>query len=198
MGVDNVERRADAPAVAAAGRRGGVRRFFERATGLQLMAVYWVPMTVLIGLPLRWLFDRQESLVEAVLGAALNTVWIGPSIYLGQRAVGEARQDPEGYPLRQAVRTGAVPEDDTVRADLPGYLAGQRRATWAALLSVLGISLGLILLALLAADNEGFAVIFGVVAAVSAAVAALTLTRIGRLASLLDAPNPPETPGSPG
>ncbi|MEU8159140.1 hypothetical protein [Micromonospora parva] len=192
MDVDNEERRA----TTAAGRRGRGRRLFARATGLQLMAVYWVPMTVLIGLPMRWLFDRQEALDEAVLGAALNAVWIGPSIYLAQRVVGEARQDPEGYPLRQAVRTGTVPEDDAVRADLPGYLAGQRRATWAALLSVLVTALGLILLALLAADNEGFAVIFGVVAAVSAAVAAFTLTRIRRLASLL--PGPPETPRSQG
>lgn len=162
------------------------------------MAVYWVPMTVFIGLPVRWLFDRQESLVEAVLRAALNTVWIGHSIYLGQRVVGEARQDPEGHALRRAVRTGTVPEDAAARAALPRYVAGQRRATWAALLAILGICLGLVLLALLAADNEGFAVIFGVVAAASVAVAARTLTRIRRLASLLAAPNPPETPLSRG
>ncbi|MEK8107514.1 hypothetical protein NKG94_24715 [Micromonospora sp. M12] len=81
-----------------------------------------------------------------------------------------------------------MPEDDAARAELPAYLAGQRRATWAALLSILGISLGLILLALLAADNEGFAVVFGVVAAVSVAVAALTLTRIRRLATSPTAP----------
>ncbi|MEU8392981.1 hypothetical protein [Micromonospora sp. NPDC048842] len=194
MDVDNEERRAGAPAVAT-GRRERWRRFVERATGLQLMAVYWVPMTLLIGLPVRWLFDRQDSLVEAVLGAALNTVWIGPSISLVQRVVGEARQDPEGIALRQALRTGTVPEDAAVRAELPNYLARQRRATWAALLLVLGVCLGLVLLALLVADNEGFAVIFGVVAAVSVAVAARTLTRIRRLASLLAAP---ETPGSGG
>ncbi|WP_430500578.1 hypothetical protein ACQRWP_02255 [Micromonospora trifolii] len=182
MDVDNEERRAGAPAVAS-GRRGRWKRFFERAPGLQLMAVYWVPMTVLIGLPVRWLFDRQESLDEAVLGAALNAVSIGPALYLSRRMAGQqnARRDPEGYALREAMRTGTVPEDDAVRADLPGYLAGQRRATWAALLSILGISLGLILLALVAADNEGFAVLFGVVAAVSVAVAARTLTRIRRL-----------------
>ncbi|RQX20945.1 hypothetical protein DDE19_00530 [Micromonospora ureilytica] len=79
-----------------------------------------------------------------------------------------------------------------MQAELPRYLAEQRRATWAALLSILGISLGLVLLALLAADNVGFAVIFGVVAAVSVAVAARTLTRIRRLASLLAPPNPPQ------
>ncbi|MFF0466066.1 hypothetical protein ACFYPX_01295 [Micromonospora zamorensis] len=162
------------------------------------MAVYWVPMTALVGLPVRWLLYRQEPLVEAVLSAALNTVWIAPSIALTQRFLGEAWQDPEGHALRAAMRTGTVPEDDTARADLPGYLAGQRRATWAALLSILGISLGLILFALLAADSEGFAVVFGVVAAVSVAVAARTLTRIRRLASLLAAPNPPETPESRG
>ncbi|MGC4870147.1 hypothetical protein ACLQ3B_32430 [Micromonospora sp. DT53] len=197
MDVYNEERRAGAPAVAT-GRRERWRRFVERATGLQLMAVYWVPMTLLIGLPVRWLFDRQDSLVEAVLGAALNTVWIGPSISLVQRVVGEPRQDPEGIALRQALRTGTVPEDAAVRAELPNYLARQRRATWAALLLVLGVCLGLVLLALLAADNEGFAVIFGVVAAVSAAVAARTLTRIRRLSSLLAAPKPPESPGSGG
>ncbi|MEU1745185.1 hypothetical protein [Micromonospora arida] len=199
MDVDNEERRAGAPAVAA-GRRGRWKRFFERAPGLQLMAVYWVPMTVLIGLPVRWLFDRQESLDEAVLGAALNAVSIGPALYLSRRMAGQqnARRDPEGYALREAMLTGTVPEDDAVRADLPGYLAGQRRATRAALLSIVGISVGLILLALLAADNEGFAVIFGVVAAVSVAVAARTLTRIRRLASLLAAPSPAETPGSRG
>ncbi|MBG6067259.1 hypothetical protein [Micromonospora ureilytica] len=193
MDVDNEERRAGAPAVAA-GRRERWGRFVERATGLQLMAVYWVPMTVFLGLPVRWLFDRQDSLVEAVLGAALNTVWIGPSISLVQRVVGEARQDPAGIALRQALRTGTVPEDAAVRAELPNYLAGQWRATWAALLLVLGVCLGLVLLALLAADNEGFAVIFGLVAAVSGTVAALTLTRIRRLAALLAAPNPPGTP----
>ncbi|MCX5118127.1 hypothetical protein OG992_13135 [Micromonospora sp. NBC_00362] len=199
MDVDNVERRAGAP-TAAAGRRGRWKRFFERAPGLQLMAVYWVPMTVLIGLPVRWLFDRQESLDEALLGAALNAVSIGPALYLSQRMAGEqaARRDPEGYALREAVRTATVPEDDVARAELPGYLAEQRRATWAALLAILGICLGLVLLALLAADNEGFPVIFGVVAAVSVAVAARTLTRIRRLASLLAAPNPPQAPGSRG
>ncbi|MEU5960065.1 hypothetical protein ABZ777_02535 [Micromonospora parva] len=197
MDVDNGERRGG-ETIAATRRRRGWKRSLERATGLQLMAVYWVPMTVLIGLPVRWLFDRQESLVEAVLNAALSAVWIGPALYLGRRVAGgqDTRRDPEGYALRQAVRTGTVPEDDEVRADLPGHLAGQRRATWAALLSVLVTALGLILLALLAADNEGFAVIFGVVAAVSAAVAALTLTRIRRLASLL--PGPPETPRPQG
>ena len=158
------------------------------------MALYWVPMTVFIGLPVRWLFDRQDALVVAVLGAALNTVWIGPTISLTQRLLGDARWDPEGHALRQALRTGSVPEDDAVRAELPGYLAGQRRATWAALLSILGTSLGLVLLALLAADNEGFAVIFGVIAAVSVAVAARTLTQIRRLASLMAVSNPPETP----
>ncbi|MEW2145442.1 hypothetical protein AB0869_21775 [Micromonospora vinacea] len=194
--VDNDERRAGAPA----GRRGRWKRFFERAPGLQLMAVYWVPMTALIGLPVRWLFDRQEALDEAVLGAALNAVWIGPAVYLGRRSAAEqaARRDPKGYALREALRASTVPEDEAVRAVLPGYLAGQRRATWAALLAILGICLGLVLLALLAADSEGFAVIFGVVAAVSVVVAARTLTRIGRLASLLAAPNPPETPGSRG
>ncbi|MER7589189.1 hypothetical protein ABTW72_16815 [Micromonospora sp. NPDC127501] len=198
MDVDNEERRAGAPA-AAVGRRGRWKRFFERAPGLQLIAVYWVPMTVLIGLPVRWLFDRQESLDEAVLGAALNAVSIGPALYLSRRMAGQqnARRDPEGYALREAMLTGAVPEDDAVRADLPGYLAGQRRATRAALLAILGISLGLILLALFA-DNEGFAAIFGVVAAVSVAVAARTLTRIRRLASLLAGPNPPATPGARG
>ncbi|MFG1913503.1 hypothetical protein [Micromonospora sp. NPDC048898] len=189
MDVDNEERRADVPA-AAGGRRERWRRFLNRASGLQFMAVYWVPMTVFIGLPVRWLFDRQDSLVEAVLGAALNTVWIGPALYLGRRTAGQqgARRDPDGYALRQALRTGSVPEDDAVWAELPTYLAGQRRATWAALLAILGISLGLILLALFAADNEGFAVIFGVVAAVSAAVAAHTLNRIRRLAPLLTTP----------
>ncbi|MFG1843372.1 hypothetical protein ACGFH8_33640 [Micromonospora sp. NPDC049175] len=190
MDVDNEERRAGAPPVAA-GRRERWNRFLNLAPGLQLMALYWVPMAVVVGLPLRWLLDRQESLDEAVLGAALNTVWIGPSIYLTRGIVGAARQDPEGHALRQALRTGSVPEDDAVRAELPTYLAGQRRATWAALLPILGISLGLILLALLTADNEGFAVTFGVVAAVSVAVAALTLTRIRRLAALLAVPNPP-------
>ncbi|WP_327032365.1 hypothetical protein [Micromonospora ureilytica] len=193
MDVDNEERRADAPA-AAAGRRERWKRFFERAPGLQLMAVYWVPMTLLIGLPVRWLFDRQEPLVEAVLNGALNLVWIGPAMYFGRWSAGEqaARRDPEGYALREAVRTGAVPEDDAVRAALPRYVAGQRGATWAALLAILGICLGLVLLALLVADNEGFAVLFGVVAAVSVAVAARTLTRIRRLSSLLAAPNPPQ------
>lgn len=188
MDVDSDARRVGEPAAAgergAAGRRHGWKRFLERAPGLQIMAVQWVPMTVLIGLPVRWLFDRQEPLVEAVLGAALNTVWIVPAIYLSQRIVGDARHDPEGYALREAVRTSTVPADEAALAALPRYLAEQRRATWAALLAILGICLGLVLLALLVADSEGFAVIFGVVAAVSAAVAALTLTRIRRLASL--------------
>ncbi|RAN92303.1 hypothetical protein GAR05_05790 [Micromonospora saelicesensis] len=189
MDVDNEERRAGAPA-AAAGRRGRWKRFFERAPGLQLMAVYWVPMTVFIGLPVRWLFDRQEPLVEAVLNGALNLVWIGPAMYFSRWSAGEqaARRDPEGYALRQALRTSIVPADEATRTALPRYLAEQRRATWAALLAILGICLGLVLLALLVADSEGFAVIFGVVAAVSVAVAALTLTRIRRL----------ETPGSRG
>ena len=177
MDVDNEERRAGAPA-AAAGRRGRWKRFFERARGLQLMAVYWVPMTVLIGLPVRWLFDRQESLDEAVLnGAALNAVWIGPA-RLPEPADARASRQPGAIPrgtrCARRLRTGTVPEDEAWRGPtLPGYLAGQRRATWAALLAILGICLGLVLLALLAADNEGFAVIFGVVAAVSVAVAAL-------------------------
>ncbi|WP_238648353.1 hypothetical protein [Micromonospora cabrerizensis] len=158
------------------------------------MAVYWAPLTLLIGLPLRWLFDRQEPLVEAALGAALNTIWIGLSIYLTQRILGDARPDPEGYALREAVRTGTVPEDEATRAALPGYLTEQRKATWAALLVILGVCLGLVLLALLVAHSEGFAVIFGVVAAVSVGVAALTLTRIRRLASLPAVPNPPALP----
>lgn len=174
------------------GRRRGWKRFLERASGLQMMAVYWVPLTLLIGLPVRWLFDRQEPLVEAVLGAAVNTIWIGLSIYLTQRILGNARPDPEGYALHQALRTGTVPEDEATRVVLPRYLADQRRATWAALLAILGICLGLVLLALLVAHSEGFAVIFGVVAAVSAGVATLTLTRIRRLASLLAMPNPPQ------
>ncbi|MGA4726700.1 hypothetical protein ACWEOS_32520 [Micromonospora taraxaci] len=89
---------------------------------------------------MRWLFDRQEPLVEAVLGSALNAVWIGPAIYLSRRAAGEqaARRDPEGYALREALRTGTVPEEEATRAALPGYLVGQRRATWAALLFILG------------------------------------------------------------
>jgi hypothetical protein len=155
------------------------------------MAVYWVPATLLIGVPVRWLFDLQESLVEAVLSAALNAVWIGPALYLSRRVAGQqdARRNPEGYALRQALRTGTVPEDGAARAELPGYLAGQWRVTWAALLSILGISLGLILVALLAADNVGFAAVFGVISAVSVAVAALTLTRIRRLAALLPPPN---------
>ncbi|MEW1588984.1 hypothetical protein AB0283_26485 [Micromonospora vinacea] len=196
MDVDNGERRVGV----AAGRRGRWKRFFERAPGLQLMAVYWVPMTALIGLPVRWLFDRQEPLVEAVLNGALNLVWVGPAVYFSRWSAGEqaARRDPEGYALRQAVHTSTVPADEATRAALPRYLAEQRRATWAALLAILGICLGLVLLALLAADSEGFAVIFGVVAAVSVVVAARTLTRIRRLASLLAAPNPPETPGSRG
>ncbi|GGO31363.1 hypothetical protein [Micromonospora parathelypteridis] len=185
MDVNSEARRAGESAEAT-GRRGW-KRFVERATGLQIMAVYWVPMTLLIGLPVRWLFDRQESLVEAVLNAALSVVWIGPSVYLGQRVVGDVRRDPDGY----ALRTGTVPEDDAARADLPAYLAGQRRATWAALLFIMGVSLGLVLLALLGADNEGFAVIFSAVAVVSVAVAAFTLTRIRRLTHLLAAPNPP-------
>ncbi|MGC4812397.1 hypothetical protein ACLQ29_17880 [Micromonospora sp. DT228] len=112
----------------------------------------------------------------------------------GRRAADQqhARRDPEGHALRQALRTGSVPEGDAVRAELPTYLTGQRRATWAALLSILGISLGLILLALLTAGNEGFAVLFGVVAAVTVAVAAHTLTRIRRLSSLLAVPDPPQ------
>ncbi|RAO34881.1 hypothetical protein PSN13_02651 [Micromonospora saelicesensis] len=148
MDVDNEERRAGAPA-AAAGRRGRWKRFFERAPGLQLMAVYWVPMTVLIGLPVRWLFDRQEPLVEAVLNGALNLVWIGPAMYFSRWSAGEqaARRDPEGYALRQALRTSTVPADEATRTALPRYLAEQRRATWAALLAILGICLGLILLA---------------------------------------------------
>ncbi|MET8118070.1 hypothetical protein [Micromonospora sp. NPDC005189] len=179
MDVDSEARRTGEP-TGATGRRQRWKRFVERATGLQLMAVYWVPATLLIGLPVRWLFDRQEPLVEAVLNAALSSVWIGPAAYLGQRALGgqAIRQDPEGYALRQALRTGTAPEDDRVRAGLPGYLAAQRRATQAALLLVLGVCLGLVLLALLGADNEGFAVIFGVVAMVSVAVAAHTLVRI--------------------
>ncbi|MEU5670089.1 hypothetical protein ABZ749_06875 [Micromonospora sp. NPDC047753] len=193
MDVDNGERRVGV----AAGRRGRWKRFFERAPGLQLMAVYWVPMTVLIGLPVRWLFDRQEPLVEAVLNGALNLVWVGPAVYFNRSSAGEqvARRDPEGYALRQAVHTSAVPADEATRAALPRYLVEQRRATWAALLAILGICLGLVLLALLAADNEGFAVIFGVVAAVSVVVAARTLTRIRRLASLLAAPSPPQPRG---
>ncbi|WFF03510.1 hypothetical protein [Micromonospora sp. WMMD964] len=194
MDVDSDPRRADAPTEAGEGRRGR-RRFLERAPGLQLMAVYWVPVTVFVGLPVRWLFDRQESLVEAVLGGAWNAVCIGPAIYLGRRAAGEqaARRDPEGYALREALRTGTVPEDEGTRAALPGYLAGQRRATWAALLFILTICLGLVLLALLAADNEGSVVLSGAVAVVSVAVAVLTLTRIRRLASLLRA-GPPGAP----
>ncbi|MEU8420839.1 hypothetical protein AB0C15_08185 [Micromonospora sp. NPDC048835] len=83
-----------------------------------------------------------------------------------------------------------MPEDEGTRTALPGYLAGQRRATWAALLFILTICLGLVLLALLAADNEGSVVLSGAVAVVSVAVAVLTLTRIRRLASLLRAPAP--------
>ncbi|MET7864969.1 hypothetical protein [Micromonospora taraxaci] len=123
---------------------------------------------------MRWLFDRQGPLVEAVLGSALNAVWIGPAIYLSRRAAGEqaARRDPEGYALREALRTGTVPEEEATRA---------------ALLFILGICLGLIVLALLGADSEGFVVLSGAVAVVSVAVAVLTLTRIRRLASLLRA-----------
>ncbi|MEU8086319.1 hypothetical protein AB0B57_22235 [Micromonospora sp. NPDC049101] len=170
------------------------RSFLGRAPGLQLMAVYWVPMTLLIGLPVGWLFDREESLVEAVLDAALGVVWAVPSIYLSQRIVGEAgaRRDPEGYALRQALREGTVPADDRVRAELPGYLAGQRRGTWVGLPVVLGTCLGLILLALLGGDREGAAVIISVIAAGSVAVAVHTLNRIRRLASLLTTPGPRE------
>ncbi|MDG4837397.1 hypothetical protein O7631_12805 [Micromonospora sp. WMMD967] len=191
MDLDSDARRADAPAGGGEGRR----RFLERAPGLQLIAVYWVPVTVFVGLPVRWLFDRQESLVDAVLGGAWNAVCIGPAIYIGRLAAGEqaARRDPEGYALREALRTGTVPEDEATRAALPGYLAGQRRATWAALLVILTICLGLFLLALLAADNEGSVVLSGAVAVVSVAVAVLTLTRIRRLASLLVA-DPPRSP----
>ncbi|WP_330463977.1 hypothetical protein [Micromonospora zamorensis] len=198
MDVDSDARRVGEPAApserGAAGRRHGWKRFLERAPGLQIMAVQWVPMTVLIGLPVRWLFDRQEPLVEAVLNGALNLVWIGPALYFSRWSAGDqaARRDPEGYALREAVRTSTVPADEATLAALPRYLAEQRRATWAALLAILGICLGLVLLALLVADSEGFAVIFGVVAAVSAAVAALTLTRIRRLASLPVVPNPPQ------
>ncbi|MGW3783217.1 hypothetical protein ACWD5Z_01425 [Micromonospora chokoriensis] len=186
MDVDSDARRAGAPAEAGERRRRW-RQFLERAPGLQIMAVYWVPATVFVGLPVRWLFDRQEPLVEAVLGSALNAVWIGPAIFFGRRAGSEqaARRDPEGYALRETLRTGTVPEDEAVRVALPSYLAGQRRATWAALLFILGVCLGLVLLALLGADNEGFVVLSGAVAVVSVAVAALTLTRIRRLASLL-------------
>ncbi|MDG4808478.1 hypothetical protein O7634_17145 [Micromonospora sp. WMMD1120] len=193
MDADSNERRTGAPTAAIG--RSRWRRFVERATVLQLVAVYWVPATLLIGVPVRWLFDRHEPLVELVLNAALNAVVIGPALYLGRRVAGEqgARRDPEGYPLREALRTGTAPGDGAARVELPGYLAGQRRATWRALASILGISLGLVLLALFAADNEGFAVVFGVVVAVSVAVAALTLTRIHRLASSLAVPNRPET-----
>ncbi|MFG2046333.1 hypothetical protein ACGFIW_02725 [Micromonospora sp. NPDC048935] len=190
MDVDSAKVRAGDPTTAS-GRR---RKFLGRASGLQLMAVYWMPMTLLIGLPVGWLFDREKSLVEAVLDAALGVVWAVPSIYLSQRMVGEAgaRRDPEGYALRQALRGGTVPADDRVRAELPGYLAGQRRGTWVALPAVLVMCVGLILLALLGADREGSAVILSVIAAVSVAVAAHTLIRVRRLAPLLTTPKPRE------
>ncbi|MEV4655679.1 hypothetical protein [Micromonospora sp. NPDC049301] len=192
MDVDSRAHRAGEHSEAT-GRRRRWKSFVERATGLQLVAAYWVPVTLLIGLPVRWLFDRQESLVEAVLSAALSAVWIGPAFYLGRRVAGDqaARRDPDGYALREALRSGTVPQNDSARAELPGYLAGQWRATWAALLLILSVSLGLVLLGLLATDNEGFAVIFGVVAVVSMAVAAHTLARIRRLTHLLAVPDTP-------
>ncbi|WP_410812931.1 hypothetical protein [Micromonospora sp. 067-2] len=191
MNVDNQAHEAGKPTGATGRRRGWRRNFAERATGLQLMAAYWVPVTLLIGLPVRWLFDRQEPLVEAVLSAALSAVWIGPALYLGRRVAGDqaARRDPDGYALREALRSGTVPEDDSARGELPGYLAGQRRATWAALLLILSVSLGLVLLGLLGADSAGLAVIFALVAMVSMAVAAHTLARIRRLTHLLAAPD---------
>ncbi|WCN82911.1 hypothetical protein [Micromonospora sp. LH3U1] len=104
MDVDSEASRAGV----TTGRGGGWKRFVERATGLQMMAVYWVPAALLIGLPVRWLFERQESLVEAVLSTALNAACIGPAVYLSQRVVGDTRRDPEGYALCQALRTGNV------------------------------------------------------------------------------------------
>ncbi|MCM0678773.1 hypothetical protein NCC78_29465 [Micromonospora phytophila] len=159
------------------------RRAFERMTALQVLALFWAPLTLLVGVPVRWLLERGEPLAELVLGGAQNVLWVGPALYLGRRVeqTRAAGRDPEAYGLRQAVRTGVVPADDAVRAELPAYLAAQRRGTVAALAVVLAGCLGLVLLGWLVVGNEGWAVIYGAAGVVSAAVAALTLSRLRRL-----------------
>ena len=155
----------------------------NRGPLLLLFAVLWVPLTVLVTLPLRRFMAPDEPLDEAVLNAALTVVWIGPAMSfsrLGTRKQAR-RLDPQGDALRQAVRHGTVPENGAVRGELPAYLVRQRRQNLLALAFVLPVCLSLGLFGVLVAGAAFWALLYGLVAAVCVGVAALTLVRVGRL-----------------
>ncbi|MFC0006245.1 hypothetical protein [Micromonospora siamensis] len=160
------------------------RQAFDRLPGLAMFAVLWPVLTVLVALPMRWLFDRSEPFDEALLSAAQSVVWLGPVLVL-TRNVGPDRRgamDPDGAALRDALRQGEPPADERLRAALPAYLRRQRRATVAGLAVVVACCAALILLAAGQKIDWYWAVVYGLVAVVSAVVAAITLTRVRRLA----------------
>lgn len=166
------------------------RRHLNRIPLLLLFAVLWVPVTVLVTLPLRRLLAPDEALGEAVLGAAWTVVWTGPAMHfsrLGTRKQAR-RLDPQGEALRHAVRHGTVPEDRAVRGELPAYLVRQRRESLLALAFVLPVCLALGLFGVLVIGSAFWALLYGLVAAVCVGVAALTLVRVGRLERLLPLP----------
>ncbi|WP_319462291.1 hypothetical protein [Micromonospora sp. RTP1Z1] len=166
----------------------------------------WPLLTLLVSLPLRWLFDRSEPLDELLLEAAFSGVWIGPVIALTRRTTQEQRRvvDPDGAALREALRRGTPLAEARLRAELPAHLRRQRQGALLGLALILAFCAGLILLALSTrstASGAYWTVIYGLIAAISAVVAARTLTR--RLKGhLTTRPAPvgehPPTPGQRG
>ncbi|SCF39918.1 hypothetical protein [Micromonospora mirobrigensis] len=159
------------------------RHAYDRLPNLAMFALLWPVLTVVVALPMRWLFDRSEPFEEALLSAAQSGVWLGPVLAFSRRVNTDRRRalDPDGAALRDALRQGEPPADERLRAALPAYLRGQRRATLLGLVVILACCAGLILLAAATKIDWYWAVVYGLVAVVSAVVAVRTLTRVRRL-----------------
>ncbi|MBY8871103.1 hypothetical protein K7640_04495 [Micromonospora sp. PLK6-60] len=161
-------------------------RALDRSPVLLLFGALWAPMTVLVALPMRWLFDRAEPLDQALVGAAFNLAWLGPAMWLSRRLTEGHHQsrDQDGTALRRALRDGEPPAGAGARAELPAFLRRQRRGTLLGLALILAYCVGLSLFAVLTLPAVGgwWPMVFGVVAGLAAATAALTLTRVRRLA----------------